>query len=30
LPPLKNNNQLFFGVAKDYVMCVTHIINRKR
>jgi len=23
LPPIKNNDQLFFGVAKDYVMCVT-------
>jgi len=26
-PPLKNNNQLFFGVANDYVMCVAHIMN---
>jgi len=28
LPPLKDNNQLFFGAAKDYVMCATHIMNR--
>jgi len=28
LPPLKNNNQLFFfEVANDYVMCVAHIMN---
>jgi len=29
LPPLKNNNQLFFfwGVAKDYVMRVARIMD---